>query len=217
MGHITKDELLRHLDATEMANGFANRFLWVCAKRSKILPDGGNLRDSDFNSVITQVRSALEFAHKGHVLQWDAEARALWHEVYPGLSEGLPGMLGAITGRAEAQVVRLSVAYALLDRSEKIQVEHLKAGLACWKYCFASAKYIFGDSLGDPLADEVLRLVRQSSNGVTRTELSNYFGRHQSSERLSGVITNLMTLGLVRVTSESTGGRPVERICANEP
>jgi hypothetical protein len=37
VGHITKAELLRHLDATEKANGLANRFLWVCVKRSKLL------------------------------------------------------------------------------------------------------------------------------------------------------------------------------------
>jgi len=29
VGHITRDELRRYLSATESANGFANRFLWV--------------------------------------------------------------------------------------------------------------------------------------------------------------------------------------------
>ena len=41
IGHITRDELRRYLDATERANGFGNRFLWVCVRRSKELPDGG--------------------------------------------------------------------------------------------------------------------------------------------------------------------------------
>jgi len=41
VGHITADELRRHLDETEYANGFANRLLFVAVKRAKLLPFGG--------------------------------------------------------------------------------------------------------------------------------------------------------------------------------
>lgn len=34
VGHITRDELLRYLEDTEAANGFGNRFLWFCVRRS---------------------------------------------------------------------------------------------------------------------------------------------------------------------------------------
>ena len=40
IGHITSEELRRYLDATETANGFANRFMWLCVRRSKVLPEG---------------------------------------------------------------------------------------------------------------------------------------------------------------------------------
>ena len=43
VGHITRDELLRYLTATELANGFANRFLLIAVQRSKLLPFGGAL------------------------------------------------------------------------------------------------------------------------------------------------------------------------------
>jgi len=43
IGHITKDELRALLTDSMMCNGFANRFLWVCAKRSKLLPEGGEM------------------------------------------------------------------------------------------------------------------------------------------------------------------------------
>jgi hypothetical protein len=39
IGHISRDELLKYLTGCEAANGFANRFLWVAVKRSKLLPD----------------------------------------------------------------------------------------------------------------------------------------------------------------------------------
>jgi hypothetical protein len=42
--------------------------------------------------------------------------------------------------------------------------------MAVWAYCEASALRIFGDSLGDPVADDILRALRQSGgNGMTRT------------------------------------------------
>jgi hypothetical protein len=48
IGHIVRDELRRELTGTEMANGFANRFLFCCAKRSKLLPEGGSLATSRY-------------------------------------------------------------------------------------------------------------------------------------------------------------------------
>jgi hypothetical protein len=43
LGHITVDELRRSLTTTECANGFANRFIYICAKRGRLLPFGGRL------------------------------------------------------------------------------------------------------------------------------------------------------------------------------
>ena len=85
----------------------------------------------------------------------DDQARDLWGRVYPELSDGKPGLLGAVTSRAESQVMRLACVYALLDCSAEIRVEHLNAALAVWQYCHDSARFIFGDSLGDPTANEI--------------------------------------------------------------
>ena len=91
------------------------------------------------------------------------KAKELWGKVYAELSEGKTGLLGAVTARAEAQVMRLSCLYALLDLSDTIRLEHLSAGLALWAYCEDSAKYIFGETLGDPLADEIKRVLDDES------------------------------------------------------
>ena len=52
IGHITAHELRQYLDRTEAANGFANRFLFVCVRRSKLLPEGGCLSDSDLAPLV---------------------------------------------------------------------------------------------------------------------------------------------------------------------
>ena len=73
--------------------------------------------------------------------------------------------------------MRLSLIYALLDLSERICLEHLEAALAVWRYSANSAVWVFGDSLGDPTADEIWSAARERPAGVTRTEVSDLFSR----------------------------------------
>src|SRR5262249_52984728 len=40
IGHVTAEELRRLLTETDAANGFGNRFVWACVRRSKTLPRG---------------------------------------------------------------------------------------------------------------------------------------------------------------------------------
>ena len=114
IGHVTDDELRRYLDRTEMANGLANRLIFVCTQRSKMLSRGG--RAIDWSAIEGRLTAILMGAPGGEIGRTEA-AWAIWDAVYPELSADRPGMLGAILGRAEAQVLRLALIYALLDRS----------------------------------------------------------------------------------------------------
>ena len=211
LGHITADELRRYLTATEAGNGFANRFLWICVRRSKALPFGGDLDPTGLDTAIADLKRAIEWAKTATTLTWAPEARPIWASVYPSLSAGRPGMLGAITSRAEAQTVRLATLYAALDRSNEIRPEHLHAALAVWDYALESARYIFGDDLGDPVADEILRALRTRPRGMTRNELRDHFQRHKSAETIGAALDLLRRRGLVDVSKVETGGRPAER------
>jgi len=211
IGHITQNELLRYLSSTESGNGFGNRFLWVCSKRARILPEGGCLPEGTLTSVSDCIWRAMQFARNAGELRRDEDARALWYQVYPELSEGKPGLLGSLTSRAEAQVMRLALIYALLDCSPLIRLAHLQAGLAVWHYCAESTCYIFGDSLGNPLADDLLRLLRQTPDGMTRTEINNHFSRNRTAHEIDNAFRLLAEHGLVRCDMVATGGRPAER------
>ncbi len=182
IGHITQEELTRYLASTEAANGFGNRFLWLCARRSQLLPDGGGR--VDLTGFVDSIRAAVNFAREVAELRRDDAARQLWHGIYPALSADRPGLAGALTARAEAQTMRLACTYALLDRSPLIRPEHLRAALAVSEYCQRSVSYIFGESTGNPIADEILALLRQAPEGVTRTQIRDYLGRHHSSDRI---------------------------------
>ena len=214
IGHITRDELLRHLDSTEQANGFANRFLWAAVRRSKALPEGGNIEDVDLRPLLKQLKKAVEAAGTRSQLKFDDDARAVWWDVYESLSEGKPGLLGAITARAEAHVCRLALTYALLDCEDAIRTEHLLAALALWEYCERSAVWIFGEKTGDPIADRILWELTLVPAGLTRTEIGNLFSRHGKRERISSALDLLKSNRKAElVLVKETGGRNAERWC----
>jgi hypothetical protein len=212
IGHITRDELLRRLSDVEAANGFANRHLIICGRRSKLLPFGGGLTQ-DVAGVIRKLKDATDKTRKlGNTqIDFDEEAKNFWAQIYAVLSEGKPGLLGAITSRAEAHVVRLALIYALLDKAEEIRLEHLKAALAVWDYSEASAAYIWGDRLGDPTADEILSALKASMEGLTRWDLHRHFSGHKTGNELDRALGMLTERGLIRSAPEESGGRPGTR------
>jgi len=211
VGHITRDELLRYLTATELANGFANRFLLVGVERSKLLPFGGALDGKQFAEIRDTVRLALRFAREHRPIAFDDTARERWIEIYEQLSSVRPGLAGAATARAEAHTVRLALIYALLDLSERICLEHLEAALAVWRYSASSAAWIFGDSLGDPTADEIWAAAKDRPAGLTRTEVSDMFSRNKNRREIARALGVLEDAGrLRRETRQPERGRTAE-------
>ena len=214
IGHVTRDELRRELTQTDAANGFANRFLFVSSRRSKVLPEGGHLDPDALDGVVHHLADALALAMGAGELRRDDAARAMWASVYASLSDGRPGLLGAATGRGEAQVVRLACLYALLDRQTTIGEPHLRAALALWEYCAASARTVFGDNLGDETADALLVALRRAgTQGLTRTELSAALSRNCTTAQISRALALLHENGCATFENVATDGRPREVWC----
>jgi Protein of unknown function (DUF3987) len=210
VGHITVEELRRMLDETSMANGFANRFLFACVKRSKELPFGAALLPETIKRLGATAQAAILAAQRDDVISMSKPAQALWREVYSALSNSGEGLLAHIVSRAEAQTVRLAMIYALLDRAEAIDVVHLEAGLAVWKYCEASARHIFGGILGDPEADLILQTLQRTTSGMARQDIFRLFGNHVSSNTVTRALGYLLRTSKVRNESQPTNGRPRE-------
>jgi len=210
IGHITIDELRGSLDHTSMANGYANRFLFACVERSKELPLGGD--EVDLTAFIERTRLVVETARAVERVMLNDSARQLWCAIYSELSTGQPGLLGAITARGEAQTLRLSLIYALLDGACEIDHVHIQAALAMWNYCKASARFIFGDLLGNTVADAILRALRTAgAKGLSRTEISDVFGHNRDSGGISRALELLLTSGKARfTTTQGNRGRSKE-------
>jgi hypothetical protein len=212
IGHITSTELKAYFDRTEMANGFGNRFLFACVRRAGLLPHGGTLSDEVVATLAYQIRRAVAAARGIQQISMTPDAAEAWCAAYTELSADRPGLLGSLTARSEAQVVRLAALYALWEGSNRIGLDHLMAGVAIEEFCRSSVAYIFGDMLGDPVVDAILDALRAAgSSGLTRTEISNLFSRNVSASQITRALGELARRRLAaQRRGDASGGRPPE-------
>lgn len=209
-GHITKDELLRYLDSTEAANGFANRFVWACVRRANVLSRGGRMDHPSIVALGEALGERLEIARELSEIRMDESAYTIWDNLYEELTDGGVGLLGAITGRAAPQVIRIAGIHAALAGSRWITSDHLLASLFLWDYLAASARFIFGDALGDDVADTILRSLRAAGDeGMSTTDVGSLFSRHVTASRRDRALATLLAAGKVTSETRETGGRPL--------
>ncbi|MBW2264372.1 MAG: bifunctional DNA primase/polymerase, partial [Deltaproteobacteria bacterium] len=208
IGHITRQEVLRLITETDATNGFVNRFLWVCSRRSKELPFGGKFHEKDTRELTSRIAGAVGFARQVDEIGITEAAKKLWEGAYHELTADASGFFASVISRAEAQTVRLACLYSLLDESHTIEVSHLEAALEVWRYCEDSARHVFGGLLGDPVADRILKGLRAAGDkGLRLTEINKILSGHLTSERIASIVTALKSQGLAEDRVEKTGGR----------
>jgi hypothetical protein len=216
IGRITPRELRKELTTTDMASGFINRFLLLLARRSRYLPNGGQVDVRVREVLVRRFQRAADTARRGGNLRRDGDADAYWTAIYPRVTRERAGLVGDICTRAPAHILRVSMLYALAAESMVITLDHLKAALALWEYAEASALTIFGERAGDKLSDFFLSALRAQPAGLTRTELSAKLGRNRKAEDINAALELLKDYGLADRVKERTDGRPVERWFAIE-
>ena len=210
VAHITESELAQHLTRIESHNGFANRCLWTSVRRGQSLPEGGSLPPDQLSALARELRLTLDWAQNqtGILFRRTPEARELWMDRYPALSEGRQDVYGAATSRAEAQVLRLSALYAALDRSALVEVSHLHAALAVWDYCQDSARLFFNDAPIDPTARRISEAISAAPGGLSKAQIGGLFHGHLSKERIELALQQLCTLGVISCRRQPGRGRP---------
>jgi hypothetical protein len=210
IGHTTLVELRAKLLTDDAQNGFANRFLFGLARRERVDPDPPPMPAAVIAGFAARLRTLVQTARARGEIAMSDDARLLWRAVYSMVEQPKPGLYGAVVSRAAAQLRRMAQLYALLDGVAIVEPGHLAAAHAVWRYCDASAAFLFGDRQIDPLANRILDEVRHGAAGVTRTELHAACGNHVTKGALERALAALSRDGLVRREVRSSAGRPVE-------
>jgi hypothetical protein len=195
IGHITVEEVLKRLSETEMANGMANRFIWIAVRRERLISMPRPIPDELVNDLAFRVRHALQHARKTSTITFTDAARARWDAIYRELSASRPGLIGSLSARSEAHTLRLALLYALLDEETQVDVPHLEAALALWDYSASSLLYIFGDRTGNDIADRILAALREGGDH-SQEEISNLFKRNVPAARIQFALSQLKSLRL---------------------
>lgn len=82
---------------------YANRFLFVCASRSKHLPLGGDVNEQTLSDLVQRLTAARRFAMNVGKIKFSTNAVKLWIERYPRLTREIPGIN---CGSTQGDVVR---------------------------------------------------------------------------------------------------------------
>jgi hypothetical protein len=162
-------------------------------RRSKLLPEGGG--DVNLNEIVARLHAAVEAAKSRGLIERDAAARKLWADEYRRITQGRDGLRGALCGRAEAHVLRLSLLYALLDSSGVIRPEHLQAAVAVWDFCERGIEHIFGGASGDVDRERILGAL--ISGPLTITELRRVFKNNRGGDWIKAKMAMLARAGAV--------------------
>ncbi len=198
----------------EGVNGWLNRFLWCVPRSTRDLPHGGDI--TVLGPFVGRLAEALDFAKQAGEIRRDAEADTLWEGVYGELKRSGDGV--PHTDRARPQVVRLSLLYALADRSPVVTVAHLRAALAVWDYCRASAAMAFGGRAApaapatpDPLWLRLLNAI-QAEPGAKRSDLTYRLKHAADAAAVAASLAALAGRGLAhcRDVKHPKGGPPAE-------
>lgn len=207
VGNITPDELRATLTTTDLANGSANRVLYIAVRTSRDIPDGGNFDESRLAPVAERLRSALEFARRAGPMRRSPAANAIWDPWYRTKPKD-GGLLRAVLARRKAHVLRLSMIYALADKSVVIEAAHVKAALAVWNYAADSARHIFGASIGDRVTDRIWEELKDRfPDPLTRSEMRGFLGNKLPSASIDLAVDYLKNAGLARRLRIESKGR----------
>lgn len=205
IGHITVGELNSAIRPADLTNGYANRFLMACVRRSKKLPLAPRMPDEERKELGRKVDVAIAGAAHIRDVGLTPGARDLYVEIYNSFDDRTNDPLVV---RATGHIVRLSLLFAVLDGQREIDRKHVEAAQAIWNYCEASLAHIFS-SVSHETVDELYRAIDATAgDGITKTELYRQFGNNLKRADLDKQLEHLMRKGDVVYTEVKTMGRP---------
>jgi hypothetical protein len=241
IAHITPQELLKKRGEVAQAGGLESRLLYAYVSASqKVSPFAKAPNTSD---LIERIQLTVEASQIAVLRRADPISRELcllrgtmpscefpvsldaqekWQELVEELHEG-DRSLGSMFDRAQDQLVRLALLYALGDLADEIKVEHIRAALALWQYCAKSAEVILSIpySRVPPKVnpDKVAKLFSflkerfesgQDGGWVRRSEITaDLFQRNTESDEIDAMLADLdAKAGLEHDGDRTTGGRP---------
>ncbi len=207
VAHITPEELSKLQTDADVYGGSWNRFLWIASKRARLRPHGGDF--DDLGDLQARIRSVVTRARNVGRMRRTPAADRLWEaEYYRRAEVRAGGVVGAIVGRAEPQLLRLAMLAALCREEDVVDVEDLAAAVALWRYVEDTVRMLFA-GCEDPLVTRVVEAIR-AAPGISRSALHRLTAKAMPAASFVAVLEKAAATGAVESEKVETGGRPRE-------
>lgn len=222
--NITPRELKAMMTERDVSNGFLNRFLFVWAERTGLVPIPQRMSDALVNDlaertlrVVRSARGNYPAVQNSRRMVLSSAAELLYKRMYPKLCEGnAPERVATLLERAAPYTLRLAMLFAITDETQEIDVKHLRAALAWIAYCTESVTYIFATEedqaehrKSSKASDDLLEwLQSQPKRRASRTAVSTEcFKGHITKTRLDELLRTQAADGKVKLTEEGETGK----------
>ena len=209
-GEITPEELIELSATLDLKNGWLNRFLFFHSALWDVLPFGGSIDRVGLAGIAEEIKEA--FAWLGEPVKLNGVSRTyhVWSEKDAKTAKGKAlarfydpwyrsvrtgtGLGADLTCRQHVHVPRLMLILAVLDRAERLTVEHFEAAKAWNDYSVATIERLF-DCAG------VFGKTKQLLNAVRETGEAGLDGTKQ----VLMFKNSLDTAGVARLRPSSRG------------
>lgn len=181
LGNVTPTELVSMLEARELSNGFANRFLMVWAETTGLIAFPQPTPKDIVDGLAERTGEVIAFAKGSYPAGSNARkmilsdgASKLYARAYPALRRPLGSeLLTSVLERRAPYAMRLAMLFALTDKSLVIREDHMRAALAWVQYAVETVKFVFSERAGMAAAGEtendaakVLEFLRAKPDGA---------------------------------------------------
>lgn len=212
VGHISPGELQKVVSGSDVDGGTLNRFLFVCSRRSKRLPNGGNAPHEVIKGTADYFAESVEIARKAGRIKLSTEAERYWESLYYRLTAERPDtLLTKATSRRAPYTLRIAMVYALLDQRAVVSIDDLKAAAAFEQYSVDSARYVFESHVdkGSTEHGKLAQFIRSGGiQGKSRAEISSeLYKRNRKAVLITADLAALMQQGSVVQVEMRTDGR----------
>lgn len=174
----TQPEILADLmtDA-DIYSGFANRFLFICGGKGEPKPWPPALSKADSGRLYLDVMDAIKHYGEGTIGRTD-EADAYWQDWYLAFhgNTALSDEESAMVTRHPALALKLALIYAILDRSKRIDREHLEIGTAIVEWSWRNIRPMlptWGGSIDNKIQAKIIETLR-ARGPMSRRDLQRY-------------------------------------------
>lgn len=221
VGHISPGELQKVVSGSDVDGGTLNRFLFICSRRSKRLPNGGNAPPEVIKVSAEYFAESVVLARSAGRIKLSTEAERYWEALYYKLTAERPDtLLTKATSRRAPYTLRLAMVYALIDQRKVVSLDDLIAAAAFEQYSVDSAKYIFESHVdkGSTEHGKLAQFIRSGGvQGKSRNEIRNeLYKRNRKAELITADLAALMQQGSVVQIRIETSGRPAMVYFARE-